>query len=228
MLAFDVHERNRIWLECWVSIDVWDDTDLCVGASLEHAAEAHGAVRTPVDGESADIEALQLRHVVVGANEAFDGSGMGISERMAVIGGEEVVRDAPVAEAMSGKPVPHPLAVARLEVVRPPISPHVNAVEVIVKLLVVEEEEPHVKDEMIVILVALSAVAEEVEILPHALSVADILQHHNAVLHHGAVSLVSDFRSEEGGSEVHQHQQLTRLEAGPHLLVVLALKFFVC
>ncbi len=47
--------------------------------------------------------------------------------------------DSLVVEAIGGEPVPHPLAVARLEVVRSPIRPHVDAVEVIVELLEVEE-----------------------------------------------------------------------------------------
>jgi hypothetical protein len=90
--------------------------------------------------------------------------------------------------------------------------------------VLMEEKEPYVEDEMIIILIGVRAVAEEVDVLPHALAVADILQHHDAILHDGAVSLVSDFRCDEGGSEVHQHEQLTWGEFRPHLLIVLLLK----
>ncbi len=140
MLALDVHKWNRVWLECWITIDLWDDADLSVGAFLEHAAQRSSILRPPVDGEGGSIKALQLRHVVLGADEALDGSGMGVSEGVAVVGGEEVVGDSFVVETMGGEPVPHPLTVARFEVMWPSITPHVDAVEVIVELLEVEEE----------------------------------------------------------------------------------------
>jgi hypothetical protein len=198
MLPLDVYERERVWLEERVAIDVWDDADLSVGAFLEHAAEGSSILRSPVDGESGSIKALQLRHVVLGADEALDGSGMSISEGMTVVGGEEVVGDSLVVEALGGEPVPHPLTVARLKVMRPSITPNIDAVEVIVELLVVKEEEPYGEDEVVVILIGFLAIAEEIDIRSHALSVAEILQHDDAILHDGAVSLVSDFRREVG------------------------------
>jgi hypothetical protein len=85
-----------------------------------------------------------------------------------------------------------------------------------------------VQHEVVVVLVALRAVADEVDVLAHASSVAHVLQHDDAVLHDGMVALVADLGSEIDRREVRQHQQLTRLESGPHLLVVLTLQFFVC
>jgi len=67
----------------------------------------------PIDGKSGSIEALQLRHVVFGADDALDRSSMRISERVAVVGSEEVMRDSLVAEAIDTEEVPHPLAVSK-------------------------------------------------------------------------------------------------------------------
>jgi hypothetical protein len=72
------------------------------------------------------------------------------------------------------------------------------------ELLGLEEDEPHMEDEMIIVLVRLGTVAEEIEILAHTLAGrGNIFQHDDAILHDGVVTLVSDFRSEEDGSEVH-------------------------
>ena len=86
---------------------------------------------------------------------------MCVSEGVTMVGGKEVMGDSLVVEFVGRKPMPHPLAVARLEVMRPSIAPHLNAVEVIVELLVVEEEEPHGEDEMIVVLIAGGGSAQE-------------------------------------------------------------------
>ena len=51
---------------------------------------------------------------------------------------------------------------------------------------------------MIIIFIGLLTIAEEIDVLPHALSVADIFKHHDAILHDGVITLVSDFRSEIG------------------------------
>ena len=93
----------------------------------------------PIDGKSGSIEALQLRHVVLRADDALDGSSMGISEGVTMVGGEEMMGNSLVVEAIDREPVPHPLAVARLEVVWTSITPHIDAIEVIVELLEVEE-----------------------------------------------------------------------------------------
>ena len=95
--------------------------------------------RPPIDRQSGSIEALQLRHVVFGADDAFDGSSMRISERVAMIGSKEMMSDSLVVETIGRKPMPHPLAVSCLEMMWSPITPHIDAVEVIAELLVVEE-----------------------------------------------------------------------------------------
>ena len=38
MLPFSMHKRNRVRLERWITIDVWDDTDLSVGTFLDETA----------------------------------------------------------------------------------------------------------------------------------------------------------------------------------------------
>ena len=87
---------------------------------------------------------------------------------------------------------------------RSTIRPDINAVEVIDELLGLEEGEPHMKDEMIIVFVRLGTVTEEVEIVAHTLSGrGNIFQHDDAVLHDCMVTLVSDFRREEDGSEIH-------------------------
>ena len=72
---------------------------------------------------------------------------MGVSEGVTVVGSEEVMRDASAAKAMRAKSLPHPLAVARLEVMRPSVRPDIDAVEPLEQLLEAEEEEPYVQDE---------------------------------------------------------------------------------
>jgi len=139
MLAFDVHKRNRVWLESRITVNVWDDTDLSVGAFLDETTDRSSIGRPPVDGESGDIEALQLRHVVLRADDALDGSSMRISEGVTMVGGEEMMRDSLVVESIDRKPMPHPLAVSGFEVVWSSVAPHLDAVEVIVELLEVEE-----------------------------------------------------------------------------------------
>ncbi len=198
MLPFDVHKRARIRLECWITIDVRDDTDLSVGAFLDETTHRSGVFGPPIDRQSGSIEALQLRQVILGANDAFDGSSMGISEGVAMVGSKQVMSNSLVVETIHRKPMPHPLTVSCFEVVWSPITPHVDAIEVIVELLVVEEGEPYGKDKVIVILIGFLAVAEEVEILSHAMTIAHIFQHDDAILHDGVVVCMSDFRSEEG------------------------------
>lgn len=63
------------------------------------------------------------------------------------------MRDRQLTACHSASPAPHPLTEARLEVVRASIRPNVDAVEVVEQLLEAEEEEPHVEDEVIVVLV---------------------------------------------------------------------------
>jgi hypothetical protein len=74
---------------------------------------------------------------------------MSISKGVTVRGSEEMMRDSLVVETLSGEEVPHPLTVTSLKMVWSPITPDIDAVEVIVELLVVEEGKPHGQDEMI-------------------------------------------------------------------------------
>ena len=72
--------------------------------------------------------------------------------------------------------------------------------------------------EMIVILVGVRAVAQEAIVQSASLSTGlSPLQYDDAVLHVGRSALVSNFRREIGGSEVHQDEQLSRLERRPLL-----------
>ena len=98
MLPFDVHKWDRVRLERWIAINVWDDTDLSVGAFLDQTTHRSSILRPPIDGESGGIKALQLRHIVLGADDAFDGSSMSISKGMAVIGSKEVMGDSLAVE----------------------------------------------------------------------------------------------------------------------------------
>ncbi len=183
MLAFDVHKRNRIRLERWVTINVRDDTDLSVGTFLDETTHRSSIGRTPINGQSGSVEALQLRHVVFGADHALDGSSMRISKGVTMVGGEEVMSNSLVVESMDRKPVPHPLAISCFEVVWTSITPHIDAVEVIVELFEVEEEEPYGKDEVIIILIGFLAIAEEIDILSHTMPIAHIFQHDDTILH---------------------------------------------
>ena len=93
MLAFEVHKRARIGLECWIAINVWNDTYLSVGAFLDQTTHRSSIFRPPIDGQSGGVKALQLRHVVFGADETFDRSSMRISERVTMVGSKEMMRD---------------------------------------------------------------------------------------------------------------------------------------
>ena len=104
MLLLDVNNGGRIWLQGWVSIDGREDCDLCVGAFLKEASECRSILRSPIDGEGGGAEALQLRHVVVGADDTFDGGCMSIRQGMAVVRRKEVMRDAAGIEAVSAEP----------------------------------------------------------------------------------------------------------------------------
>ena len=164
----------------------------------------HRIRRTPINGQGGSVEALQLGHVVFRANDAFDGGRMPVRQGMAVIGGEKMMRNSLVIKAMDTEEMPHPLTISCFEMMRSSIRPDINAVEVIDELLDLEEGEPNMKDEMIVVFVRLGAVTEEVEVLAHALSGrGNIFQHDDTVLHDGVVTLMSDFRREEDGSEIH-------------------------
>jgi len=84
------------------------------------------------------------------------------------------------------------------------VRPNIDAVEVIDELLGLEEGEPHMEDEIIIILVCFGTVAKEVDVLPHALSGGEnIFQYDDAILYDTMVRLMSDFRCEEDGSEIH-------------------------
>ena len=124
--------------------------------------------------------------------------------------------------------MPHGLTVARLEMMRTAIRPNVNAVEVIDELLGQEEEQPDLKHEMIIIFICVRTVAEEVEIFTHPLPIVDVFKDDDAILHDGVIILMSDFRGEKDGSEVHKHEQLTGLELRSHQLIMLALRKDVC
>ena len=84
--------------------------------------------------------------------------------------------------------MPHPLTVTSLKMMWSSITPHIDAIEVIVELLVVEEEQPHREDEMKIILIGFLAIAEEVDILSHALTVADIFQHDDTILYNRGIT----------------------------------------
>lgn len=78
----------------------------------------------------------------------------------------------------------------------PSIRPNINAVEVIDELLEMEQDEPYMQNEMIIIFISIRAVTEEIDILSHALSVANIFQHDDAILHDRVIRLMPDFRGE--------------------------------
>ncbi len=72
MLALDVWDAQWIWFEEWIAIDVWEDGDLSVGAFAKEGAHLNCVFRPPINSHSGGTESLQLRHVVVGANDSFD------------------------------------------------------------------------------------------------------------------------------------------------------------
>ena len=60
---------------------------------------------------------------------------------MTVVGGKEVMRNSLLfVEPIDRKPLPHPLTVSCFEMMWPSVAPYIDAVEVIVEFLVVEEE----------------------------------------------------------------------------------------
>jgi hypothetical protein len=149
---------------------------------------------------------------------------MSISKGMTMIGSEEMMRNAACSEAAAGEPMPHGLTVARLEMMRTAIRPNVDAVEVIDELLGKEKMQPDLQHEMIIIFIGVGAVAQEVEIVAHPLPIVDVFKDDDAILHDGVIILMSDFRGEKDGSEVHKHEQLTGLELRPYQLIMLVLR----
>ena len=150
---------------------------------MRRPTAAASAGRPPIHGESGGVEALQLRHVVFGADDALDGSSMRISKGVTMVGSKEMMRNSLVVETIGRKPMPHPLTVSCFEVVRSSITPHIDAIEVIVEFLQVEEEEPYGEDEMRIILIGFLTIAEEIDILSHTMPIAHIFQHDDAILH---------------------------------------------
>ena len=73
------------------------------------------------------------RDVVLGADDAFDRSSMRIIKRMAMIGSKEVMSNSLVVEPIDRKPLPHPLTVSCLKMMWSSITPHIDAIEVIVE-----------------------------------------------------------------------------------------------
>lgn len=112
-----------------------------------------------------------------------------------------MVGDALLTESTLGQPPPHPLAVAGLEVMWPTVRPNIDAVETIVELLGEEEGQPDMEDEVIVVSVAVRAIAEEIDVLPHTLTVADVLQYDDTILHHRTITLMSDFPGSDDAAE---------------------------
>ncbi len=148
------------------------------------------------------------------------------SERVAVIGSEEIVDNGLLIEEIRAHPVPHPLAVAGLKMVRTAIRPDVQSDESLVEFVVPKEFEPHVKDEKIVIVVGVGT-AEVVEVDSLSLAIFHPLQHDDAVLHHRGITAVADAGSEINRSKIHQHEQLVGLESRSAQLVLMALKFLI-
>jgi len=85
------------------------------------------------------------------------------------------------------------------------IRPDIDAVEMLAQLLKMENSEPYVQHEVIIVGVGFWAVAEEVEVLARPISVMPILQHHDTILHGGVILLVAAFWGEINGGEIHQH-----------------------
>ena len=80
MFPLDVNERNWIRLECCIPFDVWEHEDLSVAAFLQQGGQMHCIRWSPINGQGGGVNALQLRHVVFRANDAFDRSGMCIRQ----------------------------------------------------------------------------------------------------------------------------------------------------
>ena len=94
--------------------------------------------------------------------------------------------------------MPHPLAKARLEMMRSSIRPNIDAVEMIEKMFEAKKADPYVQHEMIIIGVGFLSVAEEIDVLTYACTIfIDEFEHHNAILHDGRLLLMSDFWGEE-------------------------------
>ena len=144
-----------------------------------------------------------------------------------MIGSEEIVDNRLLVEKIAAHPVPHPLAVAGLEMVRTAIRPDVQSPESLVEFVIPKEFEPHVKDEKIIVVVGVGT-AEVVKVDSLPLTIFRPLQNDDAILHHRRIDAVADSWSEINRSKIHQHEQLVGLESRPAQLVLMALKFFVC
>ena len=104
MLRLDVLDGLHVQFECWISVDGREDVDGRVGACvLEQRGEIGGVGWTPVEGGGTRREALQLRGVVLCVQHLLDGSRVRVSERVSVIGGEEMVQDRLATEARVGE-----------------------------------------------------------------------------------------------------------------------------
>ena len=170
MLTLDMYEWHWVRLEERITIDVRKDNNVGLATLLEQERKMICVCRTPINRQSRRIEALQLRHIVLRTDGSFDGSGMRISEGMTVIGSEEMMRNSSIVEFLHGQPMPHPLTVARLEMMRATIRPHIDVVEAIRKFLEKKKMQPDRQNKMIVILVRVGAVAEEINILAYPLT----------------------------------------------------------
>ena len=129
MESFDLWHLADVWLQQWVAHDLVEDDDLSVLAvSANQIGHLVDVGRAPA-GIRLTGGALEFGEEVARVEAALDDSGMAIGQRVAVVGREEVMGDRLVVEAKGRENVPHKLAVARLEVMRTAVRPHVDAIE---------------------------------------------------------------------------------------------------
>src|SRR5680860_435711 len=106
-----------------------------------------------------------------------------VGQRVAVIGGEEIVCDALCREVEGGEEMPCPLAPSSLEVVWSAVTPYLDGIEGRINGERSKEAEKRVENEEEIMLVGVRAVAEVVDILRASLTVLHELEHEDEVLH---------------------------------------------
>jgi hypothetical protein len=225
MLALDESERLNGRFEFGVTRDVRKAENSCArGRIFENWLKILSGRGAKINALLRHSFAFLLRGIVSSPQKTLVRGGMSVGQRVAMIGGKKIVRNALLGEVVKREEMPGPLAKTGFEMLGAAVAPDRDRIKGGVEEIRGKQPSKNVKDKEKIILVGVRTVTDIVAVLREATAVLHELEYDNKILCVDTGLVAVPGRGVKGKtSKIDEDEELTRLKVGALLLVLVTL-----
>jgi len=225
MLALDESERLNGRFQFGITRDVRKAENSCArGRIFENRLKIFSGRGAKINALLRHSFALLLRGIVSSPQKTLVRGGMSVGQRVAMIGGETIVRNALFGEVVKREEVPGPLAKTGFEMLGAAVAPDGDRIKGSVEEVRRKKTSKNVKDKEEIVRVGVRTVTDIVAVLREATAVLQELEYDNKILCVDTGLVAVPRRRVKGKtSKIDEDEELTRLKVGALLLVLVSL-----